>query len=110
MPAVRTIRVGGVPTPGDALRAEFLRPLGLSVAALAEALGVPSSRVRRVLAGGRVDAPLALLLGRCLDTPARYWLNLQSGVDLALAEARMGPELAAVVPVRRPRENDAADA
>lgn len=105
MSASRTPRVSSVVTPGDALRAEFLGPLGLSAVALAAALGVPASRVRRVLAGGRVDAPMALLLGKCLDTPARYWLNLQAGVDLSRAEASMAAALAAVVPLTAPADD-----
>jgi addiction module HigA family antidote len=45
-------RIGPV-TPGDVLREEFMKPLGLSARALARELGVPSNRITAILAGDR---------------------------------------------------------
>jgi hypothetical protein len=42
------------PHPGEVLREEFLKPLGLSTGKLAKALGVPRTRIER-LAAERVD-------------------------------------------------------
>jgi hypothetical protein len=42
-----------VPTfhPGEILREEYLKPLGLSPYAVAKALGVPRTRIERIVAG-----------------------------------------------------------
>jgi antitoxin HigA-1 len=68
----------GPVTPGDVLREEFMRPLGLSARALARDLGVPSNRITAILAGDRsVTAETAILLGERFGTSAEFWLNLQ---------------------------------
>ena len=45
-----------MPHPGDVLREEFLEPMGLSVYALAKAIGVPRSRINEI-ARGRESPP-----------------------------------------------------
>jgi addiction module HigA family antidote len=40
-------------TPGEILREDFMKPLGLSVSALAKALHVPPNRVTAILMGTR---------------------------------------------------------
>ena len=68
----------GPVTPGDVLREEFMRPLGLSARALARELGVPSNRITAIVAGDRgVTAETAILLGERFGTSAEFWLNLQ---------------------------------
>ncbi len=38
-----------LPHPGEVLRGEFLEPMGLSVYALAKAIGVPRSRINEIV-------------------------------------------------------------
>jgi len=77
-------------TPGEVLREEFLRPLGLSARALARELNVSPNRIAEIVAGQRaISASTAILLGRRFGTSARFWLNLQVSHDLALAERAM---------------------
>ncbi|WHZ10597.1 MAG: Antitoxin HigA [Burkholderiaceae bacterium] len=90
--------VNGLPAihPGEFLR-ETLDELGLTQAALAEAIGVSPMRVSHVLKGDRpVTAELALRLGRALGQTPMYWLNLQTAYDLKLAQAAMKDSLRAV--------------
>ncbi len=88
------------PHPGEIL-AEELETIGVSVAALARALDVPQSRMAEIVKGIRgITADTALRLGRYFGTSARIWLNLQAAYDLAVAEARDGAHIAAVVRVR----------
>ena len=90
--------VNGLPPihPGEFLR-ETLDELGLTQAALAEAIGVSPMRVSHVLKGDRpVTAELALRLGRALGQTPLYWLNLQTSYDLKLAEAEMKDSLRTV--------------
>ena len=55
----------------------------LSVAALAERLGVSRQSVNELVRERRAVSPdMALRLGRLFGTTAQYWLNLQRNVDL----------------------------
>ena len=61
---------------------EFMAPLGLTQAALAEAMGVPRKRVNELCNGRRnITVPTALILARVFDTSADFWLNLQRRND-----------------------------
>jgi addiction module HigA family antidote len=47
-------------------------------------------RISHVVKGARpVTAELALLFGRALGQSPEYWLNLQAGYDLKVAERAM---------------------
>lgn len=90
--------VNGLPAihPGEFLR-ETLEELGLTQAALADAIGVSPMRVSHLLRGDRpVTAELALRLGRALGQTPQYWLNLQTTYDLKVAQAEMKSDLLAV--------------
>lgn len=77
--------------PGAVLREEFLKPLGLSVHALAMALRVPATRIGAIVKGERaVSADTALRLARFFNTSPEFWLNLQSLHDLTKAKAEKG--------------------
>ncbi len=73
--------------PGEILREEFLKPLGLTVYALAEAIKVSRSRVNDITLGRRgVTADTALRLARYFGTSPEFWMNLQARYDLDLGE------------------------
>ena len=62
---------------------EFMAPLGLTQAALADAMGVPRKHVNELCNGRRsITVPTALILARVFDTSADFWLNLQRRNDL----------------------------
>ncbi|QXH50396.1 HigA family addiction module antidote protein [Pseudomonas fakonensis] len=80
--------------PGEVLREDFQRAMGLSAAALAKALGVSTPTVNNILRErGGVSADMALRLSICLDTTPEFWLNLQSAFDLHTAEQQHGDEI-----------------
>ena len=90
--------VNGLPAihPGEFLR-ETLEDMGLSQAALADAIGVSPMRVSHLLRGDRpVTAELALRLGRALGQTPQYWLNLQTTYDLKVAQLEMKDSLLTV--------------
>ena len=65
--------------PGEMLREEFLQPLGLTPYAVAEACGVPRTRVERITREELgISADTALRLARLFGTSAEFWLNLQT--------------------------------
>jgi addiction module HigA family antidote len=73
--------------PGEVLREDFLKPLGMSANALAKALRVPTPRINDVVRERRgVTADTAMRLARYFGGDARSWLNLQTAYDLRVAE------------------------
>lgn len=80
--------------PGEILAEEFMKPLGLSINALARDLHVPPNRIHGIVHGARsITADTALRLATYFDTPAELWLNLQSEYDLRQARRTLGPEI-----------------
>ncbi len=77
--------------PGEVLAEEFLKPLGLSVNALAMALRVPATRIGAIVKGERaVTADTALRLARFFGTSPEFWVNLQAMHDLTKARLENG--------------------
>ena len=74
----------GPPThPGEMLLEEFLKPLGMSQATLAEKIGVSYPRVNELIHGKRGVTPdTALRLEQLFGMEAQFWLNLQLAWDL----------------------------
>jgi addiction module HigA family antidote len=71
--------------PGEVLREEFMKPLGLSANALARALRVPPNRITGIIAREKprsVTPDTALRLARFFRTTPRFWLNLQAAYEL----------------------------
>ena len=72
--------------PGEVLREDFLRPLGLSMNRLALDLHIPVTRIAEIVHERRSVTPdTAMRLGRYFNTSARFWLNLQAAYDLEVA-------------------------
>jgi addiction module HigA family antidote len=62
---------------------EFLKPLGMSQAALAGKIGVSYPRVNELIHGKRGVTPdTALRLEQLFGMEAQFWLNLQLAWDL----------------------------
>ena len=81
--------------PGEVLNEEFLRPLGMSVNALAIALRVPATRIGAIVKGERaVTADTALRLARFYGTSPEFWMNLQAMHDLTKARMESGKAIA----------------
>lgn len=88
--------------PGEVLREEFLKPMGLSAGAVARAIGVPRTRIER-LAAETVDLTpdTALRLARLFGTSAQFWLNIQSRHALETASDNLAGELERIEPLKR---------
>jgi addiction module HigA family antidote len=81
--------------PGETLREDFLKPLGLTANRLAIELQVPVTRVNDIVRGRRaVTADTALRLARYFGTTPQFWMNLQANYDLELAQDERGSEIA----------------
>jgi len=73
--------------PGEILREEFMKPLGLSMNKLALHLRVPVTRVAEIVHERRaITTDTALRLARYFNTTPVFWMNLQVRYDLEVAE------------------------
>ena len=69
--------------PGEMLREDYLPDYGLTVAVLADALGVSRQTVNELLRERRSLSPeMALRLSRLFGNSPEFWLNAQRAVDL----------------------------
>jgi addiction module HigA family antidote len=83
--------------PGRLLRRE-LAARSLSANRLALSLRLPSGRITEILNGKRGISPeTAIRLGRYFGNSPRFWLNLQTAYELAVAEREIGERVAAEV-------------
>jgi addiction module HigA family antidote len=83
--------------PGRTLRRE-LTARNLSANALALALRLPSGRITDILNAKRGISPeTALRLARYFGNSPRFWLNLQTDYELAVAERDIGERVTAEV-------------
>ena len=69
--------------PGGILKRQYLGPLELSVAQVAESLRVSRKTFSKIVNGrGAVTPDMALRLSRAFNTTPQLWLNLQQTYDL----------------------------
>ena len=72
--------------PGEVLHEEFMKPLGVSINALAREIAVPPNRVSDIVNGERsITADTALRLGKYFGVSPELWLGLQADYDLRVA-------------------------
>lgn len=94
--------------PGEVLREDYLKPLGMTANALAKALHVPASRVNDIVLERRGVTPdTALRLTRYFggeEADAVGWLNMQATYDFKIAQKEVGKVISKEV---KPREEEA---
>ena len=75
--------------PGEILREDFLVPLGMSINALALALGVPATRIHEIVKERRsITADSAERLARYFGGDAQSWMSVQATYDLKTLPTR----------------------
>lgn len=89
--------------PGEILREEFLKPMGMSAYELAKRLRVPPPRVNDIVLERRgISANTAVRLARFFGTSEQFWLNLQANYEISLVKAEHAKEIDLIEP--RPLE------
>jgi addiction module HigA family antidote len=84
--------------PGEVLREDFLKPMGLSQYALSKAISVPQIRVSEIVNGKRAITPdTALRLARYFGTSAEFWVGMQATYDLEVTRDKVWSEIEVVV-------------
>jgi addiction module HigA family antidote len=87
--------------PGEMLREDFMKPLGLSSNALAMELRVPVTRISEIVRERRgITADTALRLARYFSMSPEFWMRLQMDFDL---ESAVDAEETAIHEEIRPR-------
>ena len=80
--------------PGEILRDLYLKPLGVSITAAADALGVTRKHVSEIVNGrAPVSADMAIRLAGALGTEAEIWVNMQAQYDLWEATQKAPPKV-----------------
>ena len=75
--------------PGDVLREDFMKPLGLSAYAVAKAIGSTPIAISQIIRRKRgVSAEMALKLGRLFNVSPELWMGIQADYDLEVARDR----------------------
>ena len=88
-----------IPTPGEILLEEFLKPGGLSQNALARAIGVPPRRINEIVLGKRaITADTDLRLARYYGISEGLFMGLQMDYDLRMQRRVLGNKLNAIKP------------
>jgi addiction module HigA family antidote len=89
------------PHPGEILKEEFLRELGMSQNQLAHAIGVPGNRIHAIVSGARdITADTDLRLCRFFGLSEGYFLRLQNAYDTLEAKRRIADQLAKIEPYK----------
>lgn len=82
------------PTISEILREEFMEPMKLSAYQLAKEIHVPVSRIQAILNGSRrITADTSLRLAKLFGVSDRYFLDMQSDLDIRALKSSIQEEL-----------------
>ena len=88
------------PTPGEILREEFLKPMGLSAYRLAKDIGVSQLRISQILGGKRaITVDTGLRLSRYFGLNEGFWTGLQLDFDTSVAREELADVLRQIKPL-----------
>ena len=80
--------------PGEILLEEFMKPLGITITALAKDIEVPPGRISEIIRGRRaITADTALRLGKYFGVSPETWLNLQTEYEIRIARRTVWPDI-----------------
>jgi antitoxin HigA-1 len=87
--------------PGEILREEFLKPIGMSAYALAKRLHIPAPRINDIVLERRgITADTAIRLSRFFSTSEQFWLNLQDAYEVNRIKSEREKEFERIEPLK----------
>lgn len=87
-------------TPGEMLKEEFLKPMGLTQQQLADGIGVSYQRVNELINDKRgITISTALRLAKYFNTSPDFWLNMQRANDLYRVLKKEGEQIEKIQPI-----------
>ncbi len=85
--------------PGEILREEFLKPMGITVYRLAKEIHVPAPRISDIVLEKRgITADTAVRLARFFGTTEQFWMNLQVSYEVRKAKSALKKEVDKIKP------------
>jgi addiction module HigA family antidote len=95
------VRKNNVPTVGEVLALEFLKPMNISQNALAKALGIPQNRISDIINGKRgISADTDLRLCKYFGLTEGYFTGLQMDFERIEAKQKIQEELRKIIPIK----------
>jgi addiction module HigA family antidote len=83
--------------PGEILRELYLEPLEMKPYSLAKKLGIPRTRIERIVAQKvGITTDTALRLAKFFNTTPEFWMNLQVAYEIKIQSAALETALAAI--------------
>ena len=90
------------PTISEILREEFMEPMKLSAYQLAKEIHVPVSRIQAILNGSRrMTADTSLRLAKFFGVSDRYFLDMQSDLDIRTLKSSIQEEIDNIIPFQK---------
>ncbi|GHT93122.1 transcriptional regulator [Spirochaetia bacterium] len=90
-----------LPTIGEVLAGEFLKPFGISQNALAHALGIPQNRLSDIINGKRgITADTDLRLCKYFGLSEGYFAGIQLDFERIKAKRKIQDALDRIVPLK----------
>lgn len=69
--------------PGEILKEEFLRPMGITAYKLSKSTGIPQTRTSQIIKGKRgITVDTALRFSKFFGNSAQFWLGLQNDFEI----------------------------
>ena len=86
-----------MPTMGEILVEEFMKPMKLSAYKLASEINVPVSRIQDIIHNRRkITADTSLRLAKYFGVSDRYFLDMQNDIEIRELKTRLAPEIARI--------------
>ncbi|MCL2017795.1 MAG: HigA family addiction module antitoxin [Alphaproteobacteria bacterium] len=86
---------------GTILKEEFMEPMGLSMNALANSVGVPANRIHGIVHGIRgMTADTDLRLTHFFGLSQGFFLRIQNRYDMTLARRELEEQIEQIVPMK----------
>ncbi len=83
--------------PGEILKEEFLKPMGISVYRVAKEIGVPATRIDQIVKKKRsISAETAVLLDAFFGLSEGFFMALQAEYDLRGAHMKLKKKIASL--------------
>lgn len=90
-----------LPTVGEILEEEFMKPYGISAYRLAHDICVPVLRIQDILHNRRrMTVDTSLRLGKYFGISERYFINIQNDLDLKQIEEEEKESLSMIIPLQ----------
>src|SRR5260221_13910963 len=87
--------------PGEILREEFLKPMGMSANELVRSIRVPAPRINDIVLEGRgITVDSAVRLVRFFGMSEEFWMNLQLQYEVRAARQRLRSTIRRIQPRR----------